>query len=319
MSQAKTKTLPPQFVKDATRRYTTARTKKDLKPSQERIFLEQHLRQNPELQTCIPETIVEAYIACAGMGLSLNPLHKHVYLIPRGVSKGSDVKICYASPSYMGMIHCAIESGHIRQFVAEVVFEGDHFNYRGPMQLPEHSAVLNNDKRQEKHAIGVYTVARLHDGGIQVSYMDRVQILRARAMSDRPNALMWDEKAFWHEGWKKTAIRRAWKTLPRSTSMFHVEQTLDEHEGIDFDSLKDVTPAEEIPVVSTSQIRSLAKQIETAGHDPDKWLQRIARRFGVDRPEALPAPSFDAAQSLLNLALKDAQRAPQEVQRDDEA
>jgi len=191
---------------------------------------------------------------------------------------------------------------------AEVVFVDDDFVYRGPMQMPEHSAVLKPERRQEQYAIGCYTIARLSDGGVQSSYMDREQIQRCRKLSDMPNSLMWSPDKLWTEGWKKTAIRRAWKLLPLSPAMTAAQHQLDTYEGAILDQPeRDITPPKEDPI-TPDQLASLRSMIENQfpdGTDVERWVDRLARRFDVSELKLLPAPQFGVAEALLRLSLKD--------------
>lgn len=298
-------------LKQLGRIYASRRAVDTLKFAQERAFLEEHLtRGSWQLRQCTVESVCQSVLQAGSLGLSLNPILKHVYLIPRRIKKDPDIWACYASPSYMGLIHLAMTLGNVRQMAAEVVFEGDDFKYHGPLQLPTHSAVLKAKDRKPSNAIGVYAMARLEDGGIQAEYVDAETIQRIRGMSDQPDALMWTK--FWTEGWRKAALRRMWKTLPKTQQMFHVEHHLNEHEGIDLPAERDITP-ESPPTITPDQLVDLRDRISKAGEDPEKWLKRLATRFGVEKPEALPAPQLEAARSLLDLGLKSAQGATQEA------
>ena len=88
----------------------------DLKWSAEKQFFAAVIRQ-PKVRDATPESIHDAGLQCAAMGLSWNPQRKHVYMIPRKARKRrqgeSDTEynkvplIAYASPSYMGLMWLA--------------------------------------------------------------------------------------------------------------------------------------------------------------------------------------------------------------------
>ncbi len=305
------------------RAYHRVAANDELKWTQEKAHLLHLIENSTALQACTAESLGNAALQAGAMGLSLNPMQRHVYLIPRAARRkladeswndynrkkanGEIPQLAYASPSYMGLLEVAVASGRVVTMVAEVVFEGDHFDYRGPLQPPTHSAVLDPARRQEKNAIGVYTIAILAHGGIaQSSFMDREQILRCRALSDNSNGLMWNPEKLWTEGWKKTAIRRAWKSLPRSDAMGQAEQIMDVNEGI----VLDQEPEAEAPpaTITTEQVQLLTDKLPDDVEKP-KWLTRLAIRFGVNRVEDVPAAQFDAVSSLLDLSLRERSRA----------
>jgi len=59
----------------------------------------QIMRRSPYMQRCIPQTIEDAVINVAAIGLSLNPVLQHGFLIPR--RQGNHV-ICCFDPGYRG-------------------------------------------------------------------------------------------------------------------------------------------------------------------------------------------------------------------------
>ena len=297
------------------RQFTKVRTDSDLKFAQEKQFLDMHLRRSKDLRNCTANSVVQAVLTAGSMGLSLNPMAEHVYLIPRRMSKDSDVWICTATPSYKGLIALAIKSGAIAQIAAEIVFRGDDFRYLGPMKMPEHSAVLDPTRRDVKDAIGVYTIARFTDGGIQCSYTDREQVLRAQAQSDNPNGLMWHR--YWPEGWKKTAIRRAWKTLPlNDTAVQMAISAMDNAEGY-IEGEAEAVPEKRLSKEQTEELEKLVEHFDEKSQK--RWLSRTATRFGVTSVSDIPEDDFENARSLLTLGIESALRRVEEVPDGDTA
>ena len=61
--------------------------------------------------------------------------------------------------------------------------------------------------------------------------MDCDQIEKVRAKSKQPNGMLW--KDFWEEAWRKTVIRRGFKTVPVGASLDQVVQRDDEQYTFD--------------------------------------------------------------------------------------
>jgi len=169
-------------------------------------FAMQILRKNNSLLSIAVQDKVElqtAIINVALTGLSLNPVLKYAYLVPRGG------KICL-EPSYMGFIKILTDAGSVKQVWADVIREGDSYQvHRGTHPRIEHGYNLQ-DVRGE--IIGCYAVALLADGTTQFEVLQKVEVdnIRRRSMG----GCVWttDES----EMYKKTAIRRLFKYLPKT-------------------------------------------------------------------------------------------------------
>jgi len=284
--------------------------------SQERQFALQVIGGNADLRRASPESVGAAVLQAATMGLSLNPIAGFCYLIPRRARKmrhGEDRAqylrevpvIVYASPSYRGLIHLAVMAGSVRWVASEVIFRADGYEDRGPFEAPIHKRTMRGEGRNEADAIGVYCVARLPDGSTLCELMDRATVQKIRQMSEMPNGTMWNPSLLWTQGWRKAVIRRAWNSWPRSDQrMAAAAEVMNTHEGITIEG-----SAEEVeePVIGDSQL--LALHAILTDHDrkePDKDLDRLARRFGVDSIADLPLSAYASARDVLieGLALK---------------
>lgn len=218
---------------------------------QEKAFFEAQIKRNPKIsravQNKIPATVESLKLAvreCAAMGLSMSPNAQLVYFIPRKARKKkpgeSDADynsvpiIVTATPSYRGLAYSAMNYAGAEQVAAEVVFDADDFEYRGPIQEPKHIPTLDNKLRNEGAAIGVYAIVRMQGGTFRCEYVDAPTVQKIRQLSDFPNGLMWTR--LWTEGWRKVPIRRICKTVMVTNSrMFAAIESLNKYEGIGFD------------------------------------------------------------------------------------
>lgn len=266
------------------------------------------LNNNKTLLECTPESIQAAALQAASMGLTMNPSVGHCYFIPRAertkaqgeswADYNSNVKqIAYASPSYRGLIHSACRSGSVLDISAEVVFQGDEFQYYGPLKEP-HYIMSIKAKREEDYALGVFVVARLTHGLIKSMWMDTKDILAAKSKSKNQGGLMWT--TFWTEGYKKAAIRRAYKTLnisnPQLDNALNILNT--------FEGIAEINKGDAIEVISEEQCDKIKILIESKAPDDriEAWENLIADRFGVGNYTDIPAADFDNAMEVLKTA-----------------
>jgi recombination protein RecT len=129
-----------------------------------------------------------------------------------------DGKICL-DLSYMGLVHLAIDSGSIKWAQAEVVHKGDTFKRLGYDRPPLHEYDSFDTERGEVR--GVYVVAKTVDGDYLTTTMNLDQVNDIRDRSSAWKA--WIEKkrkcpwvTDWEEMAKKTVIKRAYKSWPKT-------------------------------------------------------------------------------------------------------
>lgn len=290
--------------------YANKRSDKDLKWQAEKQFALTVINRSSQLRQSTPESLQNAILSCATMGLSLNPIKQHVYLIPRkarrrrqGESKEEYAKIpylAYASPSYRGLSHLAVKSGSVLWIRSDIVFVGDIFEYYGSFQAPKYQMVSHN--RTEKNAIGVFAIAKLRScGDIMCEYIDAQTIQKIRQMSELPNSVMWT--SLWTEGWKKSAIRRLYKTLPELPEAFNYAMSqLDENEGYSKEVIEGTVVEETITEKNQEKIKTLL--VEYKIKDVDAYLKRLAERYAVESFEEIPDKYAQAAYDMVKLALE---------------
>jgi len=264
----------------------------DINWGSEKTFALDIMRKSKDLRAAIPETQVSAILQAGSMGLTLNPAAGECYLIPRRMKRTADSPIiAYASPSYRGLIKTAIESGSITSATAEVVHRNDKFRYFGKTRMPEHEIDVMRDRGDP---VGVVVIAKLPNGDVIPYWYDKERILKAKALSDNPNGLMWT--TFWQEGWCKTALRSAQKTFPRgnrSDQLMTAMQILNENEGVTLDS--EVSDEPEL-LLSDDQVADLKSLLDEVDVDEGMFLQQVAHR---DRLEDIPASRYHAAVAML--------------------
>lgn len=175
-----------------------------------------------------PQSLQQAITNVAAIGLSLNPAEKQAYLISRTIKTEIQGKTVYQSriflePSYMGLIKLATDSGSIKWVQALPVYSNDEFTFMGVGVKPEHKFNPFAKPEQRGEFIGVYCVAKTVDGDYLPTMMSAEQVYAIRDRSEAWKAFVakktksggpWETDFI--EQAKKTVIRNAFKTWPRS-------------------------------------------------------------------------------------------------------
>ena len=180
-----------------------------------------------------PDSLKNAIINIAAIGLTLNPIQKLAYLIPRKRTVCLDI-------SYLGLVDIACNSGSIKFVQAKMVYQGDDFQLRGMGEEPIHRY---NPFGKRGEPIGVYCVAKTIDNEYlcDTMSMEEIENIRNRSESWKSGKNSpW--KSDFGEMAKKTILRRAYKLWPKTKRSRQLETAIDalnQVEGIDFKKEKE--------------------------------------------------------------------------------
>lgn len=254
---------------------------------QESGFVGQALRANDYLAKCNPRSIQDSVVNLAAIGISLNPAMKLAYLVPR------DGK-CVLDISYMGLIKIATDTGSIQWAKADIVYEADEFEYLGPADKPRHACDPFRKDRGEP--VGTYCVAKTLQGDYLTEVMSKDDLDEVRSKS----MLYTSKKSgpwvdWWGEMAKKTVIKRASKTWPKTEKTVRLDKAihvLNRHEG-----LVDPEYSGKVLVNEDEQ-----RKLEAAITDYGLSEEIVLRALGVSTLEQLPAEKFDSAMNLIKQA-----------------
>lgn len=167
---------------------------------------------SPQLQKCSPESILKAIYDVSLVGLSLNPVLKEAYLIPRWNTK-KNVNECALMPAYGGMVKLAQEASGIPLVAAQLVYKNDTFKVNMATGDIEHYPA--DGERGE--ITQVYAIARLANGMQQVELMTMAEVYEVRECSDAWQANKTGSIWAVNEGemTRKTVLKRLCKYLPK--------------------------------------------------------------------------------------------------------
>ncbi len=225
--------------------------------------IQMHNNSN-QLQKCSRDSFMKAVYNLAITGLSLNPVMKLAYLIPRYVNGGMQAVL---EPSYQGLINLVTDSGAVKTLSARIVYDGDDFD----VDYGTESKINHKPKFKSREPLAVYSVAVLHNGQTQFEVMtiDEVNEIRDRsesykAFSDgKIKSCIWSD--FYGEMAKKTVIKRLFKYLPKNKELERAATA--------------ISISDEDYNASPSQLDYLVTLIERAAYDDDTKQILVAKVY----------------------------------------
>lgn len=248
----------------------------DVNFPKEAEFAMQSLASNSFLMTVAaknPLSLKSAIVNLSACNLSLNPILKLAYLVPRSGKVCLDI-------SYMGLMKLATDSGSVVFIKADVVRKTDTFELNGFGAAPTHKYDPFSTDRGDY--AGAYVVAKIASGEYLTEVMSIDAILDIRDRTEAYKAVVSGKSAScpWttdlEEMMKKTVIRRASKGWPKTDRLATAFNVLNEYEGIDFDkekSIVDITPPKE------SQIDNLKALLKENNKSEDALLKHLGDQY----------------------------------------
>jgi len=252
----------------------------------ESMFALQALAKNEFLMKVAnnaPDSLRDSLINVAGTDMSLNPALQFAYLVPRDGIVVLDI-------SYKGLIKLATDSGSMMWVRADMVYANDSFVYHGPALAPDHSADVFGDRGELK---GGYVIAKTLEGDILAEVMPASEIHQVRDQS-----FLWKTKksgpwkSWFGEMAKKTIIKRASKTWPRSDKTHHLAAAIDllnKQDGV-------VEEFTEVEMISENQVNTIESMLSENDLDRAAFLNKVA---GVNDVAHIVASDYERCHSAL--------------------
>lgn len=234
----------------------------DLNFQKESAFAMQIFQANDYLAGMDPNSIRDAIVNVSLTGISLNPVLKMAYLVPR---KGK----CVLDVSYIGLIKIVTDTGSVKNIEAKIVYSNEPFEIQqGTNPYIKHGISPTKDKGQ---MVGCYSVATLNDGSTSVEWMYKEDI---DAIMMRSEAVKADKMSPWKSDYdqmaRKTVVKRHYKFLPKSERGILASNAInvdDQNNGIDF--------AKESKKPSTVSIDVLDNQDESIVSEFQSFLDKM--------------------------------------------
>lgn len=207
--------------------------------------------ENQRLAACSPLSLVMCARDALELGLDLSKKLGQAYVVPYG----NDAQLIIG---YRGMVELAGRAGIT--IAAGIVHEHDEFVWEvGTSPKCIHSPGWS----ERGNPLGAFAVATLPDHRTLQERMNREEINAIRDKSKSGKSGPWVE--FPAEMWRKTVIRRLFKTLPTTTNL------LARAAEIDSDELIDTTAAERPQGSRTNQAKAmLGLKAEEPVQEPER-------------------------------------------------
>lgn len=169
------------------------------------------LRNNYKLLQCDALSLVGAIIRAGQLGLDIDSMKGHAYLVPHKNE-------CQLIVGYKGMLTLANRSGKLLSMEVQEVRENDELEIEhGDNYGLRHK--INPRMSERGKIIGYYAYAHLSNGGKSFKYMSQEEINEAKACSKSSNSYNSPWVTFPIEMAKKTVVRRLFKYSALSSEM----------------------------------------------------------------------------------------------------
>ena len=223
------------------------------------------------------DSLKMAIVNVAAIGLTLNPVRRLAYLVPRDKKVILDI-------SYLGFIQLAIDVGAIQWATAEVVYEQDVFHFQGLGVEPSHQ--FNPFSKDRGEIVGAYCVAKTHGDDFLTEMMaiDEIYSIRDRSVSYRAWQKDNGKKTPWitdpTEMIRKTVVKRAFKYWPMTDTS--QRSRMDRAIDVNAEETAIVTgPTPEETEARAQRLVEVRGKLEFLGREETQalgYLERIVKR-----------------------------------------
>lgn len=182
------------------------------------------IRQSPKILNCTELSIFQAINEAAGLGLEIDGITGHGYLIPYKDQ-------CEFVPGYRGLIELCRRSGQVASFESHIVRPHDEFRFAfGTQPYIQHIPAAGDKNTKFDDWTWAYALVRFVNGGSQFEVMSYAEVMdhkRKHSPSQSRSDSPWNTNEV--EMAKKTVVRRLVKYLPVSPIILR-KAMLDEYE-----------------------------------------------------------------------------------------
>lgn len=269
----------------------------------EASFALQAANKNKQLLNCDQQTVVQALMNVANIGLTLNPVSKLAYLVPRYNSVTRKVECCL-EPSYQGLVKLITDTGGVTQVYCYPVYDGDEFDET----LGSEPKIIHRPKRKTTNITHVYAIAVFPDGKQQFEIMTKEDVEDIRSVSSSYKAFKEGKikSCVWvdHESemYRKTVVRRLCKYLPKTDKWERVSQAINLDEQDYAITMYQESTMETLLInanISPEESQELYRELPTMSRNRAEKMISYLRQNQVEPMQAHGNPSVtDAANEL---------------------
>ena len=178
------------------------------KATSELGFAMQIFQNSDVLQRCEPQSILNAVVNVARTSVTLNPVMRLAYLVPRKNK-------CVLDFSYMGLVAMLRDNNCIKSISAHIVYEDEDFDYDVAYNKISHKPrfAKTEEEHKSRQRIGCYSRATLPNGEIVFEFMPMWEIEKVKRLSEGSGSKYSAWQTWEEEMIKKVVIKRHFKML----------------------------------------------------------------------------------------------------------
>lgn len=177
-----------------------------------------------DLLQCYPPTIVSSILKAAQLGLPIDGTHAAIVPFWNEKAKRKDAQLV---PMFQGLVVAAMRNGGVKKVWSAVVYPEDTFRYvLGSEPRLEHEPKISGPQDIRK-ALCVYACFKLSTDEVVFEVMTPQQVAILREGSKAKNG-PWSDPNRESEMWRKSAVRKAAKYVPKSPDLQMVLDVDDE-------------------------------------------------------------------------------------------
>ena len=171
-------------------------------------FAMQIFQNSETLQRCDAQSILNAVVNVARTSVTLNPVMRLAYLVPR---KGK----CVLDFSYMGLVAMLRDNNCIKSISAHIVYEDEEFEYDVAYNKITHkpSYAKTEEQHKSRGRIGCYSRATLPNGEVVFEFMPMWEVEKVKRLSEGSSSKFSAWQTWEEEMIKKVVIKRHFKML----------------------------------------------------------------------------------------------------------
>lgn len=219
--QPKQLTIKQHLMSDGLRNQIAAALPKHMSADRMARVALTTINKTPKLAQCTQESFFAALMTCSQLGLE--PDGRLAHLIPYGNQ-------CQLIVDYKGLVDLAYRSKQVLSIHADVIYEGDEFEY-DLGQVKKHTPYAwRKDKPEEKgKLLGAYCIVRMVDAEKhEVMGIDEIEAIKKRSKSGSSGPWVTD----FNEMAKKTVFKRCSKWIPLSPEIRDAVSVDDDYEPV---------------------------------------------------------------------------------------
>ena len=236
------------------------------------------------------QSVRNAVMNVAAIGITLNPAQKLAYLVPR------DSKVCL-DISYQGLMHIAQQSGAVQWVQSAIVRANDSFKRTSIDKAPIHEYSDFAPEEERGLIVGAYCVVKTDTGDYLTHTMRISDILaiRDRSMAWKSYANGKAKSCPWATDEEqmilKTVVKQASKYWPKRERLDKAIDYINTEagEGIDFADQDPVSEVKNVNLTKETQNRLNNALIAIDGSWTDVFLEFVSKLFGreITSPDEL--------------------------------